>query len=78
LLAKDEIKEALMDALGSPETVAESQRLGKAAVLTMLRVARHCPAAVPGQHLVQLRAADRPHSARQARRGALHRCAGGR
>jgi predicted kinase len=46
LLAKDEIKEALIDDLGLPATVAESQRLGKAAVLTMLRVARHCPAAV--------------------------------
>ena len=31
LLAKDEIKEALMDGLGRPRTVAESQRLGRAA-----------------------------------------------
>ena len=46
LLAKDEIKEALMDGLGRPQTVAESQRLGRAAVLAMLRVARHCPGAV--------------------------------
>lgn len=46
LLAKDEIKEALMDGLGRPQTVAESQRLGKAAVLAMLRIARHCPGAV--------------------------------
>jgi predicted kinase len=46
LLAKDEIKEALMDALGEPPTVAESQRLGRAAVLVMLRVARRCPGAV--------------------------------
>jgi predicted kinase len=46
LLAKDEIKEALMDALGAPPTVAESQRLGRAAVLAMLRVARGCPGAV--------------------------------
>ena len=46
LLAKDEIKEALMDGLGRPQTVADSQRLGKAAVLAMLRVARHCPGAV--------------------------------
>lgn len=46
LLAKDEIKEALMDGLGRPETVAESQRLGRAAVLAMLRVASHCPGAV--------------------------------
>ena len=46
LLAKDEIKEALMDGLGWPRTVAESQRLGKAAVLAMLRVASRCPGAV--------------------------------
>jgi hypothetical protein len=46
LLAKEEIKEVLMDGLGRPETVAESQRLGRAAVLAMLRVARHCPGAV--------------------------------
>jgi predicted kinase len=46
LLAKDEIKEALMDSLGRPQTVAESRRLGKAAVLAMLRVARCCPGAV--------------------------------
>lgn len=46
LLAKDEIKEALMDGLGRPRTVADSQRLGRAAVLAMLRVARHCPGAV--------------------------------
>jgi predicted kinase len=46
LLAKDEIKEALIDGLGRPSTVAESQRLGQAAVLAMLRIARHCPAAV--------------------------------
>ena len=32
LLAKDEIKEALMEGLGRPETVAASQRLGQAAV----------------------------------------------
>jgi predicted kinase len=46
LLAKDEIKEALMEGLGRPETVDASQRLGKAAVLAMLRVARTCPGAV--------------------------------
>jgi len=46
LLAKDEIKEALMEGLGQPSTVAESQRLGKAAVLAMLRAARTCPGAV--------------------------------
>jgi predicted kinase len=46
LLAKDEIKEALMDALGRPDTVAASRRLGKAAVLAMLAAARRCPGAV--------------------------------
>jgi predicted kinase len=46
LLAKDEIKEALMDALGDPRTVADSQGLGRAAVLALLRVARTCPGAV--------------------------------
>ena len=46
LLAKDEIKEALADALGAPADVAGSQRLGRAAVLAMLRVARRCPGAV--------------------------------
>jgi AAA domain len=39
LLAKDMIKEALMDALGSPSTVDESRRLGGAAVRTLLAVA---------------------------------------
>ena len=46
LLAKDEIKEALMEGLGRPETVAASRRLGRAAVLAMLRTARTCPGAV--------------------------------
>ena len=46
LLAKDEIKEALMDAVGDPLTVDQSRRLGRAAVLAMLRVARRCPGAV--------------------------------
>jgi predicted kinase len=46
LLAKDEIKEALMDGLGRPQAVPESRRLGKAAVLALLRVARYCPGAV--------------------------------
>jgi predicted kinase len=46
LLAKDEIKEALMGAVGEPLTVSESQRLGRAAVLAMLRVARRCRGAV--------------------------------
>jgi predicted kinase len=46
LLAKDEIKEALADALGGPADVAASQRLGRAAVLAVLRVATRCPGAV--------------------------------
>jgi predicted kinase len=46
LLAKDEIKEALMEGLGRPDTVAASRRLGRAAVLAMLRVAGRCPGAV--------------------------------
>jgi predicted kinase len=46
LLAKDELKEALATALGAPATVAESQRLGRAAVHAMLRAARTCPGAV--------------------------------
>ena len=46
LLSKDEIKEALMDGLGRPEAVAESRRLGRAAVLALLRVAARCPGAV--------------------------------
>ena len=46
LLAKDEIKEALMEGLGRPQTVAASRRIGKAAVLAMLRAARTCPGAV--------------------------------
>jgi predicted kinase len=46
LLAKDEIKEALMEGLGRPDTVAASRRLGRAAVLAMLRVAGRCHGAV--------------------------------
>lgn len=46
LVAKDEIKEALADTLGRPVDVPASQRLGRAAVQVMLRVARSCPAAV--------------------------------
>lgn len=46
LLSKDEIKEALADGLGRPETVEQSQRLGRAAVLAMLRVAQRCPGGV--------------------------------
>ncbi len=46
LLVKDEIKETLSDGLGQPRTVEESQRLGRVAVLTLLRVAQPCPGAV--------------------------------
>jgi predicted kinase len=46
LLVKDEIKEALADGLGAPADVAASQRLGRTAVLVMLRVATRCPGAV--------------------------------
>jgi predicted kinase len=45
-LSKDEVKESLMDALGTPSTVEESRRLGVAAVHAVLRVARGCSAAV--------------------------------
>ncbi len=46
MIAKDTIKEALMDALGRPRTVMESRRLGRASVLAMLAVARSSPGAV--------------------------------
>jgi predicted kinase len=46
VLAKDEVKEALADELGRPGTVNESRRLGRAAVLAVLRIARRCPGAV--------------------------------
>ena len=45
LLAKDDIKEALADVL-MPATVDESRRLGTAAVLILLRVARDSQGAV--------------------------------
>lgn len=45
-LSKDEVKEALMDALGVPRSVPESRRLGVAAVHAVLRSARSCPGAV--------------------------------
>lgn len=45
-LSKDEAKEALMDALGAPAEVEESQRLGRAAVHAMLRMAHGCDGAV--------------------------------
>jgi predicted kinase len=46
LIAKDAIKEALMDSLGLPRDVEESRRLGRAAVMAMLTVARTSPGAV--------------------------------
>lgn len=46
LLAKDEIKVALMDATGTPTSVEESRRLGRAAVHATLRAAMTCPGAV--------------------------------
>ncbi|MEO6081910.1 MAG: hypothetical protein ABIQ18_02260 [Umezawaea sp.] len=44
--AKDEIKQALVGGLGPVDTVAESRRVGRAAVLVALRVAARCPGAV--------------------------------
>jgi predicted kinase len=63
LIAKDEIKEALMDVLGPPTDVADSRRLGRAAVMAMLTIAKSCPGAVlegtfypyTVEHLRQLR-----------------------
>ena len=46
LLAKDEIKEALMGELGVPATVQESRRLGRAAVMALLAMARSSRGAV--------------------------------
>ena len=46
LMAKDAIKEALMDVLGWPSSVEESRRLGRAAVMAMLEVARTSRGAV--------------------------------
>jgi predicted kinase len=46
LMAKDAIKEALMDVLGLPADVDESRRLGRAAVMAMLTVARTSPGGV--------------------------------
>ena len=46
LIAKDVIKEALMEALGAPATVEESRTLGRAAVDVMFAVARTSPGAV--------------------------------
>ena len=46
LIAKDAIKEALIDVLGLPGEVEESRKLGRAAVMAMLTVARTSPGAV--------------------------------
>jgi predicted kinase len=46
LIAKDAIKESLMDALGFPPDVEASRRLGRAAVMAMLTVAGSSPGAV--------------------------------
>lgn len=46
LLAKDVVKEALMDALGAPADVEGSRRLGRAAVHAVLAAARGCAGAV--------------------------------
>ena len=46
LIAKDAIKEALMDVLGLPADVEASRRLGRAAVMAMLTVARTSPGGV--------------------------------
>ena len=45
-LAKDVVKEALMDSLGAPADVEASRRLGRAAVFALLGAAQGCPAAV--------------------------------
>jgi hypothetical protein len=46
LLAKDAIKDALIEVLGAPATVEDSRDLGRAAVMAMLTVARTSPGAV--------------------------------
>lgn len=45
-LAKDEVKQALMDSIGPPRTVEGSRALGAAAVTVVLRIAQGCPGAV--------------------------------
>lgn len=45
-LAKDEVKETLMDRLGAPPSVEESRALGVTAVHVLLRIASGCPGAV--------------------------------
>jgi predicted kinase len=46
LLAKDAIKDALIEVLGAPATVEDSRELGRASVMAMLTVARTSPGAV--------------------------------
>jgi hypothetical protein len=46
LLAKDAIKDALIEVLGAPATVGDSRELGRASVMAMLTVARTSPGAV--------------------------------
>lgn len=46
LIAKDVIKEVLMQTLGTPTTVPQSRVLGRAAVETMFAVAQTAPGAV--------------------------------
>jgi predicted kinase len=46
LIAKDPIKEALMDVLGWPSSVQESRALGRAAVIALLEVASSSGGAV--------------------------------
>lgn len=46
LLAKDAIKDALIEVVGPPGTIDQSREYGRAAVLAMLTVARASPGAV--------------------------------
>jgi hypothetical protein len=46
LIAKDEIKQALMEVLGPLRTVDQSRELGRASVMAMLTVAKSSPGAV--------------------------------
>lgn len=46
LLAKDAIKDALIEVLGAPATVEDSRELGRASVMAMLTVASTSPGAV--------------------------------
>jgi len=46
LLAKDAIKEALIEVLGAPTTLEDSRELGRASVMALLTVASTSPGAV--------------------------------